>query len=938
MACPPDRRTWLVCAAVCVVAFAFARGGVDDASRYTPGTTGVTRWMSNGHRGDIEFGVWSHEAVAESWAAAGRFIGSSTSGAGDINTDGKSFGLYANPNGSPNPYAASTRKFAKPALTTGDVFSFKLSVNNRSPGNRGFDLRNASGTGVFNFDVRSGGYYINGDGGASLNASHHANTVFTFTFTQRERRVDYTIQRSGGITASASGSFNAESGTVADVRFYISGTSAGDASNLYFNQFSLATQPRGDTPLTIGERRTPGAVPSYLLRFSDPTATSVTMRHGGDNFVNSHVLTKGGDGVWSIDIRNVPTIPGGQPLQPGWHPFKFRLNSVFESGDNRWLYIDSQGRIATPPTVYLTWQRDPTTTMTVNWYNHSTTQNEVRYRVPGAGSWSAATAATQPFPHTERSIHTAELTGLAAGTEYEFQVDGYAETFKFRTMPATLSRPVKFGVGGDVDTGSIADTMTAAISAKDPDFLLIGGDHAYEDAKAANFWMWERYMESWFRHARAPDGRLIPLVVGIGNHETRNYFVSDSPDFDNTAAWRDRYASYYYRTFAFPGAAQPYAALDFGSYLSLIVTDTEHSSPVITGSDPQTLWLAGALDARRRVPHLIAVQHVPAYPSNRSFNDAVPVRIRQHWVPLYENAGVQLVFENHDHTFKRTKPLLGGVENASGICYLGDGLWGIDSRPPDTTRPYLEIANEKHHVHLVTITPTNRIVEAVDTAGAFFGGQLVQSIDGLPPAPVPAIASMTTNSFVLSWAGIPRAAKYKIIRNDGMEIETQATSYTDLQWTPSSGYSYVIEAINRAGHSTNHPTVAAAPKQVWNLTNNLPWDGSGEGASTADPDADGIVNLAEYLHGLNPRARDTQSPVAIEAFDEQSFSLRYRRNPAATDVQDYVEWTTDLASGVWSTNGVSTTDMSGAWQGWKAVTAPVEGNQPAKFMRLIIRE
>jgi hypothetical protein len=129
-----------------LVALASALAGVDEASRYTPGSSGVTRWLSNGHRGDIEFGVWSHEAVAESWAAAGRFIGGSTAGGGgDINTGGQSFGLYANPNGTPNPFAASTRNFAKPALTTGDVFSFKVSMNNRSPGNRGFDLRNASG-------------------------------------------------------------------------------------------------------------------------------------------------------------------------------------------------------------------------------------------------------------------------------------------------------------------------------------------------------------------------------------------------------------------------------------------------------------------------------------------------------------------------------------------------------------------------------------------------------------------------------------------------------------------------------------------------------------------------------------------------------------------------------------------------------------------------
>jgi len=187
------------------------RAGRDDASRYGSGAAG---WLDNGHRGDVEFGMWTHEAVAHG-GAAGRFIGDSTLGAGDINTGGKSFGLYANGGGTPTPYAAATRKFAKPTLTTGDVLSFKISMNHRSAGNRGFDLRDAAGKGVFHFDVREGGYFINGDGGESL-GGYDANTVFTFTFTQRERQVNYSIQRSGGIDFIASGNFDADSGSIAD--------------------------------------------------------------------------------------------------------------------------------------------------------------------------------------------------------------------------------------------------------------------------------------------------------------------------------------------------------------------------------------------------------------------------------------------------------------------------------------------------------------------------------------------------------------------------------------------------------------------------------------------------------------------------------------------------------------------------------------------------
>ncbi len=939
------RRRLLLLTALAAFASPTVFAGIDDASRYTPGTSGVTRWMSNGQRGDIEFGVWSHEAVAESWAAAGRFIGNSTAGAGDINTAGQSFGLYANPNGSPNPYAASTRKFAKPALTTGDVFSFKLTVNNRSPGNRGFDLRNASGTGVFNFDVRSGGYYVNGDNGASLNASHHANTVFTFTFTQRERRVDYTIQRTGGITASTSGSFNTDSGTIADVRFYISGASAGDASNLYFNQFSLHTEPRGDAPLTIGERRMPGRVPSYLLRFTDPNALdTVTMRHNGDNFANSYSLTKGGDGVWSIDIRSVLATPGGQPLQPGWHEFKFRLNSVYEDGDNRQLYIDNQGRIATPPAVYLTWQRDPTMTMTVHWLNFDAAQKTLRYRVPGALDWNTLTASTtERFPHTERLIHTAEITGLNPDWIYEFQVDGYDETFKFRTMPATLgSGSVKFVESGDVDVYEAAYAMAAAVAAQDPAFIVIGGDHAYENSQASLYWKWYRYLEIISARTRAADGRLIPVVVGVGNHEVLYNYAASHPDFDDTAAWRDRYSSYYSRCFAFPGPAQPYGVLDFGNYMSLIIGDTEHTSPLITGTDAQSQWMAARLNERRHVPHLFPLYHVTAYPSARAFDgtgeDASRSRrIRDAWVPLFQNAGVHLAFEHHDHTFKRTKKLLNGSENTDGIVFAGDGAWGVTPRTPDLSRSFIQTGQARNHAFLVTITGTNRTVEAFDTNGVVFD-TLTQGIDGLPSSPIaPALTGLAMSSASFSWSPVANALGYRILRNGQELTNTTSTSFTDNNWNPSSGSSYQVVAMNRAGSHTNAPA-APAPRHVWNLTNNLPWDGSGDGASYSDPDGDGRVNLAEYFHGRNPRFADAGDDVRVE---KAGGVLRafYRHNPAATDLSWRAVWKSDLTSpGAWLDSGVIDAEESGTTGQWRRAEVPVGESDARKFLRLEISE
>jgi len=923
---------------------------VDDASRYSFSTEGVNRWMSNGHRGDLGFGVWEFEAVPHG-GFAGRFIGDSGVGAADINTDGKSFGIFAHPASSPTPYAAAVRRFDKPVLTTGDSITFKVAVNFRN-GNKGFSVRSASGVGLFNFNVGTnssgeGGYIIrngvNGtptDGGQRF-GGYHADTVFTFTFTQQARQMDWVIERSGGLSGNVSGNFPASSGTVADIRFYISGTDdAGltPANNLYFNSFVFTPAVRGDAPLTPGERRMPGFEPSYILRYQDPSANTVTVRHSGDSFAISTSMTKNGD-VWELDIRDLE-------LAPGWHTFKFRPNSEWEADPNRRLYLDPDGRIALPPAVYLTWQRDPTTTMTVQWYNTGVTQNQVRFRFPGVEDWNTLTGSTEPFPHTERLIHTAEITGLVPDTSYEFEVDGYDDTFKFRTMPASLdSRPVKIGIGGDVDVGARPDAMTAAIAAKDPDFLVVGGDHAYEDARAENFWRWYRYMDSWFTHARAPDGRMLPLVMGIGNHEVRYGYSFNHPDFDDSAAWRDRYGAYFYRSFAFPGPEIPYGVLDFGKYLSLVILDTEHSSPIITGSDPQSQWLVSALDARRDVQHLFPIYHVPAYPSVRSFNDANNTRIRQRWVPLFEQAGVKLAFEHHDHTFKRTRPLLGGAENADGIVFLGDGLWGIGNRAPDTGRWYLEAANQRHHVHLVTLTATNRTVEAVDTQGDTFGGQLVQPIDGIPSAPEPVITELQENVFSFTWSSVPRADKYKVIRSDGIEVEVNnGTSYADPEWTPSSGFTYVVEAINRAGHSRTNPSTAPAPRQVWALTNDLPWDGSGEGDMMADPNRSGRPNILEYFHGLNPRVANGINPLATEVNpDSGELVLRFRHNRTATDVQGRVVWKSDLAApGPWLDSDVAITaegpDPTDSGVDWFRASVPIEPDDSRKFLRLEVSE
>lgn len=762
----------------------------DLASDYTTST-----WISNSFRGGHDFNNWF---LGSGSANSGRFIGSSTAGAADIDTDGRSFALF----GHSGTSMSAVRSFAKPTLTTGDALSFQVAVNFRN-GDKGFNLRDPDGNHIWLFrtgrENNAGGYFVRNGSSAQTGSDdgqqlggYHANTVFTFTFTQRERTLDWTIERTGGIQSTLTGSAPIASGTFADVRFFISNTENSDPqNNLYFNNFTFKPAVRGNAPLTPGERRLPGFEPSHFLRYTDPAANSVTLRTQADwNF--SHPLTLNGD-VWEIDIRTLN-------LSPGWYNFKFRVNSAWEPGTNRLMYIRADGKIAKPPAVYLIWQRDPDTTMTVHWHTYDTDNRTVQYRLPGSETWLQETGSSVDLPYSERFVQTVELTGLEPDTHYEFRIPDSEETYTFRTLPSTLIRPVIFGETGDVLYGADADAMAIATAARDPDFLVIGGDLAYSDGRADLIWIEYRYFESFYTHFRAPDGRMIPKVVGVGNHEMRNHYLTAHPDFEETPEWRDRVAPYFFKLYAFPG--QPgYNVLDVGDYLSFIVLDTGHLNPV-TGT--QTDWLAAQLDSRREVPHLFPVYHVPAYPSHRSENDALNTTIRNTWLPLFEQAGVRLAFEHHDHTYKRTHPILGGSVNSDGIVFLGDGAWGVATRPvknPATTW-FLADAQPRHHAFIVTLSPEGRLIEAIDKQGVVFDS-FTQGIDGIPAAPDAEITLVSDRRVHLGWQESERTTGYEVWRDGALlqALDLHARSFQDADLAADTVHLYHVRALNRSGPS-----------------------------------------------------------------------------------------------------------------------------------------
>jgi hypothetical protein len=368
-----------------------------------------------------------------------------------------------------------------------------------------------------------------------------------------------------------------------------------------------------------------------------------------------------------------------------------------------------------PPALYLTWQRDPTTTMTVHWHTMDEAKTELYFRAAGStNTWTTAAGSSRPLPASVRTVHTVELTRLSPRTDYEFCFWPGERVFKFRTMPKDLSQPVRFVEGGDVyHERKWMDAMNELAGRLDPAFAVIGGDLAYAFGgtnRNERMERWDAYFDSWKQKARTPDGRLVPMIVTIGNHEVLGSW-NQTPDR----------APAYYALFSMPGP-QGYNALDFGKYLSLLLLDSAHTQPI---EGAQTDWLKRALASRRKVPHVFPVYHVPAWPSFRSDeageSSKLNQKVRQHWCPLFERYGVKVAFEHHDHTFKRTHPIRDGKINPKGVTYLGDGAWGVNLRKPDSNpRWYLAKAGQIRHFFLVTLYPEARHILAINESGAVF--------------------------------------------------------------------------------------------------------------------------------------------------------------------------------------------------------------------------
>ncbi|MFT5823031.1 MAG: hypothetical protein ACI8ZM_004290 [Crocinitomix sp.] len=372
--------------------------------------------------------------------------------------------------------------------------------------------------------------------------------------------------------------------------------------------------------------------------------------------------------------------------------------------------------VVIPKFVYLTWQGNTSTTMTINYHTDFPTKTSTVYYgeesgIESKGWYSHKTEGYSFRTDTvnKRWVHIVELTNLEPGKTYYFSagdsIQGLASERKFKTVledPSSL----KFVVGGDMGFDNIVEQMLISAAKQNPDFVFLGGDIAYADGNINNLNIWDVWFYRWDRYMVTDSGYTIPIVTCIGNHEVKDYFA-DSPDA----------APFYFKFFAQNGTVPNYHR-SFGKLISLYVMDT-YQVTSLTDTMP-THWLDSIMHANDNDNYAasMAMYHVPLYPAYSEYDNSLSAFLRATWQPIFDRNHLDVAFENHDHVLKCTHPMYNNEINDSGTVYIGDGSWGRGGRDSiPTGREYIRYSDNVLHFWTCIIDTNTIQLEALGTKG-----------------------------------------------------------------------------------------------------------------------------------------------------------------------------------------------------------------------------
>ena len=311
--------------------------------------------------------------------------------------------------------------------------------------------------------------------------------------------------------------------------------------------------------------------------------------------------------------------------------------------------------------VHLNAVQGSSTSQNISWLSGIGTAGKsvAQYRVKGAEDWQTAegNCTLTGFSTSGQAayVNTIQLTGLTAGTDYEFRVgDGstWSELHTFRTNAAQQDTTAFVVMGdtqmsgdreADAESIAILDALGDLVKDKQIDFGLQTGD--YVD-NGTNYAMWAEIQEA-FNHT-FPN---VDFIHTLGNHEYYGDFSGSTASNILQLPSKDYYSMEYGDVYV--------AVINNGADLSVACEWLKQDAAQST-----CMWKVLSI-------------HQPPYYTNAKggserFHEQIPAAA--------ESAGIDVVFSGHDHSYARIMARDGEPVTENGVTYFICGDLGEKSK------------------------------------------------------------------------------------------------------------------------------------------------------------------------------------------------------------------------------------------------------------------
>lgn len=288
--------------------------------------------------------------------------------------------------------------------------------------------------------------------------------------------------------------------------------------------------------------------------------------------------------------------------------------------------------------------------------------------------------------------HTVHVTGLAAHTDYFYAVHAPGGTvsgpgYRFRTFPAAGSeQPFRVWAIGDFGKGNaeqkrVKDAFMQYSTAGRPDVWLWLGDNVYPDGKDNEYQAYVfdsvygyKNIMSWLPFMPTPgnhDYNTISPVTGsvAPLQQTGPYYdIVDVPtqgEAGGLASGNELYYSYDYGNVHFVSLNSELGSLYNAGHdwIGIHLFSSFNGSPMMT-------WLKQDLAANTRL-WTVVYFHQPPYTDGshdaEAFWEVYMKAMREHFTPVLEQYGVDLVLCGHSHVYERSYLMEGFHGNLSSF-------------------------------------------------------------------------------------------------------------------------------------------------------------------------------------------------------------------------------------------------------------------------------